>query len=121
LLGRQVEAALDLGCALFDTADIYGYGTPDGFGGAERLLGLVLRSSPALRHRMVLATKAGIFPPLPYDSGAAYLVQASRVLGLRTVAKHGDLELDAEWLKSVGVDFLQSHTATKLRLLHSLQ
>jgi predicted oxidoreductase len=25
---------------------------------------------------MVLATKAGIFPPLPYDSSAAYLVQA---------------------------------------------
>jgi EAL domain-containing protein (putative c-di-GMP-specific phosphodiesterase class I) len=49
----------------------------------------------------------------------AGVVQASRVLGLRTVAKHGDLELEAEWLKSVGVDFLQSHTATKLRLLHS--
>ena len=73
---RRVEAALDIGCTLFDTADIYGFGTPEGFGGAERLLGLVLRSAPELRHRMILATKAGIFPPLPYDSGAAYLVQA---------------------------------------------
>src|SRR5258708_4787763 len=73
---RRIEAALDIGCTLFDTADIYGYGTPDGFGGAERLLGLVLRSAPELRQRMVLATKAGINPPLPYDSSAAYLVQA---------------------------------------------
>ena len=73
---RRIEAALDIGCTLFDTADIYGYSTPDGFGGAERLLGRVLRATPALRSRMVLATKAGIFPPLPYDSSAAYLVQA---------------------------------------------
>src|ERR1700688_1188552 len=73
---RRVEAAMDIGCTLFDTADIYGYGTPDGFGGAERLLGLVLRSAPALRHRMVLATKAGIYPPLPYNSSTDYLVQA---------------------------------------------
>ena len=73
---RRVEAALDIGCTLFDTADIYGYGTADGFGGAERLLGLVLHSAPELRQRMVLATKAGIFPPLPYDSSAAYLIQA---------------------------------------------
>ena len=73
---RRIEAALDIGCTLFDTADIYGYSTPDGFGGAERLLGRVLRATPALRAHMVLATKAGIFPPLPYDSSAAYLVQA---------------------------------------------
>ncbi len=73
---RRVEAAMDIGCTLFDTADIYGYGTPDGFGSAERLLGLVLRSAPALRQRMVLATKAGIFPPLPYNSSAGHLVQA---------------------------------------------
>ena len=73
---RRVEAALDIGCTLFDTADIYGYGTPDGFGGAEQLLGQVLRSAPALRQRMVLATKAGIYPPLPYNSSADYLVRA---------------------------------------------
>lgn len=73
---RRIEAALDIGCTLFDTADIYGYSTPEGFGGAELLLGRVLAAAPALRSRMVLATKAGIFPPLPYDSGAAYLTQA---------------------------------------------
>lgn len=73
---RRIEAALEIGCTLFDTADIYGYSTPEGFGGAERLLGQVFRSAPGLRDRMVLATKAGIYPPLPYDSSAAYLVQA---------------------------------------------
>ncbi|MBS0388272.1 MAG: aldo/keto reductase [Proteobacteria bacterium] len=73
---RRIEAALDIGCTLFDTADIYGYSTPEGFGGAELLLGRVLRAAPALRERMVLASKGGIYPPLPYDSRADYLAQA---------------------------------------------
>ncbi len=73
---RRLEAALEIGCTLFDTADIYGYSTPAGFGGAEELLGRVLRNAPALRARMVLASKGGIFPPLPYYSSAAYLVEA---------------------------------------------
>jgi predicted oxidoreductase len=72
----RIEAAMEIGCTLFDTADIYGYSTPEGFGGAELLLGRVLRAAPALRQRMVLATKGGIFPPLPYDSSASYLTQA---------------------------------------------
>jgi predicted oxidoreductase len=72
----RVEAALDAGCTLFDTADIYGLGGSSGFGGAETLLGEVLREAPALRARMVLATKAGITPPVPYNSTTAYLVAA---------------------------------------------
>ncbi len=73
---QRIETALDLGCTLFDTADIYGYSTPEGFGGAELLLGRVLRAAPALRQRMVLASKGGIFPPLPYDSSRSYLTRA---------------------------------------------
>ncbi len=73
---RRIEAALDIGCTLFDTADIYGYSTPEGFGAAELLLGRVLHAVPALRQRMLLASKGGIFPPLPYDSSASYLTQA---------------------------------------------
>jgi len=65
---RVLEAALDAGMDLVDTADIYGLGTPRGFGGAEVLLGEVLRRAPHLRDRMVLATKGGIVPPVPYDS-----------------------------------------------------
>ena len=60
----RVEAALEAGCTLFDTADVYGLGGSRGFGGAEALLGEVLREDPALRARMVIATKAGITPPV---------------------------------------------------------
>ena len=72
----RVNAALECGCTLFDTADVYGLGSPAGFGGAEALLGEVLREEPALRERMVIATKAGITPPVPYNSTTAYLVAA---------------------------------------------
>lgn len=72
-----VETALDLGMNLIDTADVYGLdwgGTA--FGQAEELLGSVLAASPGLRDRMVLATKGGIRPPVPYDSSTAWLTQA---------------------------------------------
>lgn len=64
-----VEVALDHGMNLIDTADVYGLdwgGT--GFGEVEALLGRVLRTAPQLRDEMVLATKGGIVPPIPYDS-----------------------------------------------------
>jgi predicted oxidoreductase len=70
-----VHAALDAGITLFDTADIYGFGE-QGFGAAEELLGKVFVESPDLRGRMVLATKGGITPPVPYDSSADYLIKA---------------------------------------------
>jgi len=71
-----VDAALAAGFTLFDTADIYGLGTASGFGGAERLLGRLLQARPGLREQIVLATKGGITPPVPYDSSADYLVHA---------------------------------------------
>jgi predicted oxidoreductase len=71
-----VEAALDSGITLLDTADIYGFDGTGGFGDAEALLGQVFADAPHLRDRMVLATKGGIMPPLPYDSSPAYLEAA---------------------------------------------
>ncbi len=71
-----VEAALDSGITLLDTADIYGFDGSGGFGDAETLLGQVFAEAPHLRDRMVLATKGGIMPPLPYDSSPAYLEAA---------------------------------------------
>ena len=73
---RLVHAALDAGMNLLDTADIYGFDGSGGFGDAEALLGEVLAAEPGLRGRMVLATKGGIRPPLPYDQSAAYLAEA---------------------------------------------
>lgn len=69
-----IETALDSGMNLIDTADVYGFdwgGT--GFGQVEEILGRILASSPGLRGRMVLATKGGIAPPVPYDSSPKYL------------------------------------------------
>lgn len=73
---RLVHAALDAGITLLDTADIYGFDGNGGFGDAEALLGEVLAAEPALRARMVLSTKGGIMPPLPYDQSADYLATA---------------------------------------------
>ena len=71
-----IEAAFDAGVTLFDTADIYGFNGSGGFGDAETLLGQVFAESPGMRDRMVLATKGGITPPMPYDSSPAYLTKA---------------------------------------------
>jgi predicted oxidoreductase len=69
-----LESALDAGMNLVDNADVYGFdwgGT--GFGRVEEILGSVLAVAPHLRDRMVLATKGGIIPPVPYDSSPAAL------------------------------------------------
>lgn len=85
-----LETALDVGMNLVDTADVYGLDWGgDGFGDVESLLGKVLADSPALRDRMVLATKGGIVPPVPYDSSPRRLVEACddslRRLGVDTI------------------------------------
>ena len=76
-----IETALDAGMNLVDTADVYGLDHGgSGFGAAEELLGRVLAASPGLRDRMVLATKGGIAPPVPYDSspdGLRFAVESS--------------------------------------------
>lgn len=68
-----VRAAYDAGYTLFDNADIYGRGE------CERIFGKVLRDTPGMRQRIVLATKFGICPPWDgrthcYDSSSAYIV-----------------------------------------------
>jgi predicted oxidoreductase len=72
----RVEAALAAGFTFLDTADVYGLDNAEPFGGAETLLGKVLKASPALRDRFVLASKAGIWPGVPYDSSETYLTAA---------------------------------------------
>jgi len=72
-----VETALGAGMNLIDTADIYGFQSVDvGFGQAEEIFGRVLDQAPELRDQMVLATKGGITPPMPYNSSADYLREA---------------------------------------------
>ncbi len=71
-----IDAALSAGITLFDTADIYGFDTPAGFGSAEALFGRALAEDGSLRDRMVIATKGGIRPPVPYNSARGYLTTA---------------------------------------------
>ncbi len=71
-----VETALATGITLFDTADVYGPDNGEAFGAAESLLGRVFAQAPSLRDTMVLASKGGIVPGVPYDSSARYLVEA---------------------------------------------
>ncbi len=72
-----LETALDLGMNLVDTADVYGFDWGGaGFGGNEEILGKLIAATPSLRGRMVLATKGGIRPPVPYNSSREYLTGA---------------------------------------------
>lgn len=87
-----LETALDAGMNLVDTADVYGLdwgGT--GFGTVEETLGRVLAAAPRLRERMVLATKGGIVPPVPYDSSPAGLRLACEASLRRLGVDHIDL------------------------------
>jgi predicted oxidoreductase len=69
-----VEAAIDHGMNLIDNADVYGFDWGgNGFGACEALLGKVLKASPSLRGRIVLASKGGIQPGVPYDQSDRYL------------------------------------------------
>jgi predicted oxidoreductase len=69
---EKIETALEVGINLFDHADIYG-----GNGAAEELFGRVLSEAPRLREGMVLATKCGIVPGIPYDSSRGHIVRAA--------------------------------------------
>jgi predicted oxidoreductase len=71
-----VDAAFEAGINFFDTADIYGFNGSGGFGDAEALLGQVFETNKSLREKMVLASKGGIIPPMPYNSTTNYLVEA---------------------------------------------
>ncbi|WCO65812.1 aldo/keto reductase [Iamia majanohamensis] len=68
--GAEVlEAAVDAGLTLVDTAEVYGLDWGGrGLGSVEEALGRALALRPGLRDRVVLATKGGILPPTPYDS-----------------------------------------------------
>jgi len=87
-----VEGAVDLGCTLVDTADVYGLDWGgSGWGSCEERLGSVLAARPGLRDRMVLTTKGGIIPGVPYDSSAPYLTSACEASLRRLGVDHVDL------------------------------
>jgi predicted oxidoreductase len=88
---RRVEAALEAGFSLFDTADVYGPDNGEPFGAAEALLGRVFAEAPELREGVLLASKGGIRPGTPYDSSAAWLARACEDSLRRLRVDHLDL------------------------------
>jgi len=83
--------ALDCGINLIDTADIYGFGTPLGMGGCEKLIGEAFKLNPGLRKKTIIATKGGIIPGVPYDSSYDYLMKAIDASLKRLALPHVDL------------------------------
>jgi aryl-alcohol dehydrogenase-like predicted oxidoreductase len=83
-----IEAALDRGCTLFDTADVYGLGH------SERLLGTALRRSAA-GCAALIATKGGcrLDRPGAQDFSETYLVAAAEASLRRLGRERIDLYL----------------------------
>lgn len=69
---EKIETAIEVGINLFDHADVYGDA-----GGAEELFGRVLSEAPHLRAAILLATKGGIVPGVPYDASPAHIRRAA--------------------------------------------
>lgn len=87
-----LSRAYELGITFIDNADVYGLdwgGTH--FGACEEALGRVFTALPHLRNNIILATKAGIVPGIPYNSSASYLVSACEASLARLGVDHVDL------------------------------
>lgn len=109
----RYEAALAAGMNLIDTADVYGFDWGGaGFGDAEQILGDVLKAAPALRDHMVLASKGGIVPGVPYDS--AYLAEACEA----SLTRLGLEQLD---LYQIHRPDMLTHPAETARVLEDLR
>jgi predicted oxidoreductase len=87
-----LEAAIEAWMTLVDNADVYGLDWGgSGWGTCEENLGAALAHRPTLRDRIVLATKGGIVPGVPYVSDPAYLVAACEASLRRLGVDHVDL------------------------------
>ena len=69
---RAIHAAIDAGFTLFDHADIYGRGV------CEEIFGEVMKESPILRERLVIASKSGIRLPAADETGGPYRYDSRR-------------------------------------------
>src|SRR5262245_8641227 len=117
-----VLAAYEAGYTLFDTADIYSAGQ------SEETLGRVLRETPGMRERIVIATKCGVRragepnadSPGRYDFSPEHIVasceQSLQRLGVETIDLYllhrPDLLADPHQIAGA---FLQLHDAGKVR------
>jgi len=118
---EAVLAAVDAGYTLFDHADIYCHGR------AESAFGEVLRENPALRKKILIATKCGIRfagepagAPQRYDFTAEHIIRSCEQSLLRLHTDRIDLyQLHRpDWLMDVdevALAFASLHKSGKVR------
>jgi len=81
-----LDAFVDAGGTMIDTADVYSAWAPGHSGGeSERLIGRWLKRDPSKRDKVVIATKVGFFEGLAPDKIAAACDASLDRLGIETI------------------------------------
>jgi aryl-alcohol dehydrogenase-like predicted oxidoreductase len=83
---RILDAFVDAGGTMIDTADVYSAWVPGHKGGeSETVIGRWLKCDPAKRDKVVIATKVGFFEGLAQDKIAAACDASLDRLGIETI------------------------------------
>jgi aryl-alcohol dehydrogenase-like predicted oxidoreductase len=111
-----IHAALDAGCTLLDTADVYCHDEND-IGHNERLIAAALRTWPGDRSRVVVATKGGMRRP-----GGAWIPDG-RARHLRAACDASRRALDQDVIELYQLHVVDPRTpfTTSVRALARLQ
>ena len=81
-----LDAFVDAGGSMIDTADVYSAWVPGNQGGeSETVIGNWLRRDPAKREKVVIATKVGFFEGLAPDKIAAACDASLKRLGVEVI------------------------------------
>jgi aryl-alcohol dehydrogenase-like predicted oxidoreductase len=81
-----LDAFVDAGGTMIDTADVYSAWVPGNHGGeSETMIGRWLKRDPAKRDRVVIATKVGFFDGLAPDRIASACDNSLERLGVETI------------------------------------
>jgi aryl-alcohol dehydrogenase-like predicted oxidoreductase len=81
-----LDAFVDAGGTMIDTADVYSAWVPGHKGGeSEALIGRWLKRDPSKRHKVVIATKVGMMAGLSPDTVAAACEASLQRLGIETI------------------------------------
>src|SRR3712207_8362862 len=81
-----LDAFVDAGGTMIDTADVYSAWVPGHSGGeSERVIGAWLRRDPAKRHKVQIATKVGFMEGLAPEKVLAACDASLQRLGVETI------------------------------------
>ena len=83
---RILDAFVDAGGSMIDTADVYSFWVPGNSGGeSERVIGRWLNANPAKRDKVLIATKVGFSEGLAPDKIAEGCDASLQRLGIETI------------------------------------